>query len=951
MTGRTPHLGARRERPVAPPSPRYVPAVLHGRSVERARLARLLKEAAAGRSGVLVLLGEPGVGKSALLGELQDLATDFRILRTQGLESEAPLAFAALHRLLRPVGDLVDALPAPQAHALSIALGMQLHEPVEPFMVALATLSTLAEAAEAAPVLCLVDDAHWLDAASRDALLFTARRLTDERVAIVFTARISEGGEPLSQGLPALTLGGLDEDAAGAVVAERYGHAVPASVVASILAHTAGNALALVELPATLTAEQLAGTEALPERLPMTQAVERVFLERVRRLSEHGQTLLLVASADDSGRLRVVTEAASRLGVDADALSAAEQAHLVVTDADTIRVAHPLVRSATYQAATGGERRTAHRALADVLGSVGDSERRAWHLAASVDGPDSAAAEALTVTAVRSETRGAHDAAAAAFGRAATLTVDEARRARLLFDAARNSWLGGQAAMAVSTAAAARDLADDRLLRADIDRLRGRIEVNVGSASTARRIFVAAARSVAADDPERALEMTVAATLLAVYDAEARLDAAADGIATVPLTGESAPGSGASVLRPLLDALTADAEGRLSDALASLEVAVQRSRHLAPEQRTADPTRQRTRTASEPDVVANIGNTAVGLGHDTIARDCFTRVLAAGRTSGAVTVVLYALPRLAFPQLLLGEWSALRQAMHEAVDLARAVGQPALSAAPHSWLALMAALQGDPAYEEHRDRASDLAHGRLGALAHLISDLHRWAAAVVAASAGDHVGALRHYTSMQVPALRRMTAGELIAEAVRAGDRDLAQGQLEELSSFAERSQLAWPRATAEYGRAMLAEPMHAGEHFAAALLHHETSGRLFDRARVQLSYGESLRRGGKRVDARAQLRSALSTFEDLEVEPLATRAREELRASGETARKRDPSTLVALTPMETQVVQLVAQGLSNKEVAAQLWISPRTVAFHLRGVFAKLGVSSRGALQQLSLA
>jgi DNA-binding CsgD family transcriptional regulator len=314
-----------------------------------------------------------------------------------------------------------------------------------------------------------------------------------------------------------------------------------------------------------------------------------------------------------------------------------------------------------------------------------------------------------------------------------------------------------------------------------------------------------------------------------------------------------------------------------------------------------------------------------------------------------VTVVLYALPRLAFPQLLLGEWTGLRQGMQEAVELARVLGQPGLAAGPHAWLALLAALQGDPAYEDHRDRATE-AGARLGALASLIGDLRRWAAAVVAAGAGDHVGALHQYTSMQVPALRRMTAGERIAEAVRAGDRDLAQGQLVELTAFAAASQLSWGLAAARYGEALLAEPAQAAEHFAAALTHHEQSGRVVDRARVQLAYGESLRRWGKRVEARAQLRSALATFEDLEAEPLAARAREELRASGETARKRDPSTLVALTPMETQVAQLVAQGMSNKEVAAQLWISPRTVAFHLRGVFAKLGVSSRGALQQLSL-
>ena len=321
-------------------------------------------------------------------------------------------------------------------------------------------------------MLCVVDDAHWLDAASRDALLFTARRLSRERIALVFTARSTEGSDVLTDGLPTLVLGGLDEAAAAAVVAERHGQRLPAEVVAALLAQTGGNALALVELPAALSAEQLAGNKPLPARLPLTQSVERAFLERVRRLTEQAQTLMLVASADDSGRLRVVTEAAAHLGAGADALEAAEQAQLVVTDADTIRVAHPLVRSATYQAATGGERRAAHQALAAVLGDAGDTERRAWHLAASVDGPDLDAADALTPPPSRAELRGGHDAAAAAFERAANLTSDPPNRARLLFDAARNLWLGGHAAAAASTAQAARDITDDRVLRADIDRLR-----------------------------------------------------------------------------------------------------------------------------------------------------------------------------------------------------------------------------------------------------------------------------------------------------------------------------------------------------------------------------------------------------------------------------------------------------------------------------------------------
>jgi hypothetical protein len=301
--------------------------VLHGRESELLRCARLLEDARGGRAGALVVLGEPGVGKSALLDAVTARAEDFRVLRAYGLESEAPLAFAALHRLLRPVRDLLPALPAPQAHALRVAFGLDSGTPVEPFLIALATLSLLGDAAASSPVLCVVDDAHWLDTASRDALLFAARRLTDERVAVVFTARATSSSSFDLAGIDTLVLGGLDQAAASAVLAERGHVPLPASVVTALVARTSGNPLALVELPSTLTADQQAGREPLPERLPLTEAVERSFLDRVRRLSQSGQTALLVASADDSGRLRVVRDACAQLGA-AEGLTEAERARL-----------------------------------------------------------------------------------------------------------------------------------------------------------------------------------------------------------------------------------------------------------------------------------------------------------------------------------------------------------------------------------------------------------------------------------------------------------------------------------------------------------------------------------------------------------------------------------------------------------------------------------------------
>ena len=445
--------------------------------------------------------------------------------------------------------------------------------------------------------------------------------------------------------------------------------------------------------------------------------------------------------------------------------------------------------------------------------------------------------------------------------------------------------------------------------------------------------------------------MTVAATLLSVYDSEARIEATADKAVVDEAAGAqlTAAGPRTSVLHLLLQALTAEAEGRLRDALASVEAAAD-SAHRAPEQRAGEQRPVRTRAASAADVLANVGNTAIHLGHDTIAQAAYLHVLAHGRSTGAVTVVLYALPRLAFPQLLLGHWATVRQGALEAVELARVLGQPALSAGPHAWLALLSALQGDPAYEQHKERAAEVGGSHLGAFADLVRDLQRWAAAAAASAAGEHPDALQQYGAMEVPALRRMTALDRITEALRAEQRELAQTHLDELAAFGHASQLPWALAAAQHGHALLADPTHAAEHFDAALRHHQDSGRVVEAARTHLAYGESLRRSGRRVEARAHLRAALATFDDVGAEPLAARAREELRASGETARKRDPSTLVALTPMEIQVARLVAQGLSNKDVAAQLWISPRTVAFHLRGVFAKAGVTSRGALAQLTL-
>jgi DNA-binding CsgD family transcriptional regulator len=907
--------------------------VLHGRDSERARVAALLADARAGTARALLIRGEPGVGKSALLQDARAAAAGMRVLSTQGLESEAPLAFAGLHQLLRPVLSLLERLPAPQARALRVAFGQQDGPTEDPFLVALATLTMLSEAADTLPVLCVVDDAHWLDTASADALLFAARRLQADPVALIFTARDGDVATFTADGVPKLVLTGLTAPAARLLLAEHTGAPLPEQVAQALLAQAGGNPLALVELPTALTGAQLDGTAPIPAQLQLTDRVQRVFLDRCRRLPPEVQTLLLVAAADDSGNLGVVAHAAALLGVSATALPDAERAGLIVTDRDSVRVRHPLVRSGVYQAATGHERRAAHRALADAL--TDDPDRQAWHQAAAADGPDADVVAALQRAAGRAERRGGYVAAAAAYERAGELSAGDQPRAEMLFAAARNAWSSGQADRARELANAARTGADDRMLRADIDRLLGRIEVNVGSAAKAYRIFSSAARAVAADDPTRAVEIWVAATLTRMFDADTSAGPDAAPIPEQATQEHSDDVARTRCLRLLLAATIADTAGAWAPALRSLHAAVDTSAEV-----------------EDPDVLANLGNTALHLGDDQAHRFCFTRMLAGARDRGAGMLVLYCLPRLAFADLLSGDWSRVGSAADEAFTLSADTGQPALGAAPLGWLTLLAALQGRGEYDGLRFRLDDvIGQQHLGVLTDAVHDLSRWAAGVRAANDGDASGALHQLSRLRLPALSRMAAIERLDAAIRAGDRERAQAWLDELAVFAETTRWPWALAAAEHGRALLADPADAPALFDSALAHHEQTGRPYDRARTHLAYGELLRRTQRRSDARPHLRAGLAIFEELGAEPLISRAEQELRASGETARKRDPSTLTLLTPMELQVAQLVARGMSNKEAAAHCWISPRTVAFHLRNVFSKTGVSSRGELAQLGLA
>jgi DNA-binding CsgD family transcriptional regulator len=915
--------------------------VLHGRDLERAQLAALVEQARAGVAGVLVVLGEPGIGKSAVVRDLmsaqQQRAKEAgaRVLSTAGVESESPLAFSALHRLLRRVVNF-DRLPVPQARALRVAFGLEDAPSVEPFLVGVATLSALTDVAERdGPVLCVVDDAQWLDSASANALLFAARRLAADPVAMVFAARAAHGATDAGafdpRGLTVLELRGLDDGAARQLLDERSGEWLPGEVAERLVRDSGGNPLALLELPTGLSSTQLHGIAPLPQRLTLTAGLERAFLDRSRGLGEQVQTLLLVAAADATGRVDTVRAAAGRVGVRDSAWDDAERAGLLAATGDVVTVRHALVRSAVYQAATSSERRRVHLALADALGED-DPDRATWHRAAAADGPDGAVAHALHEVGDRAEQRGGHVSAAAAFERAAALTANEQLRASRLFAAARTAWAAGQAVRARALSTEACGLTSDALLRADIDRLRARIEVNVGSAPDAHRIFTTAARTVGGLDPARALEMASAAALTRIYGGDSRATLPADVLATLQ-TATEGDTPRTACLRLLLGALTASAEGDWAHAAAGLERAVQAGRQV-----------------EDLDVLGNLGNAALHLGDDEAAGFFYSTMVANARELGAGMAVIYGLERLAFALFPAGKWTGLRSCVDEALTLAHSVGQPTLTAAPLAWLTLLAALVGGEDFDRHlREVEAVAARYPLGILSDPVHDLTRWAKGIRAAADGDATAALHHLSALRVPALQRMAMVDRLEAAVRAGAREQALAWVAELTPFAIGTGRTWALAGLDLGRALSATgPVEAAEAFESALNRYRHEPRPYDQARAQLAYGQLLRRSNRRVDARARLRTALETFSDLGAAPLVARAAEELRASGETARKRDPSTLLDLTPMERKVAQLVSTGLSNKDVAAQCWVSPRTVAFHLRNVFAKVAVSSRTELARL---
>jgi DNA-binding CsgD family transcriptional regulator len=899
--------------------------VLAGRDSERAAIAALLDAARSGSGGALVVRGVAGAGKSTLLAEA--LPTDLTVLRTSGVESESPLAFAALQRLLWPLRSRIGGLPAPQQTALRAALG-EAEGDGDRFLAFLGTLSLLADAADERPVVAIVDDAHWLDDASAAALLFVARRLQAERVALLFAARDGDVRRFEADDLPSVVLGGMAGPDADTLLSPAG--VVDPAVRDELIANTGGNPLALVELAAVLTADQLAGRVPLPTPLPLTGGVERGFLDRYRRLPESAQRFLLVAAADDTGRLTVVRDAAEALHAGDDALDAVERAGLLRVDGDALSMYHPLVRSAVYRAATSAQRRAAHRALADVL--TIDPDRHAWHLAAATDRPDETVVAALDAVAERAAGRGGHEAASAAWTRAAELTTSREDRGRRLYLAASSAWLGAHPSRATALADAAAALVTDPPLRARLLLLQGTVAWNTRSLNDGFDCVLQAAEVATGTDDAMARQMAMLSASLSAFGG--RSPRTFDPVPLVPQPPPDAP-AGMQVAFHLMHGFHALARPDFAAAARAFRCAFALT--------DADP------LEGDHVLQPNLAIAAWVLDDDERSLRLHDDQLVAARRAGALTMVEHALTRGFFSQLVTGSWTTASAAAAEALSLMAGAGQTVLMALPAAQLALVSALRGEDAADRLLAEATALRDAHpVGLTDGQVVDLLHWARGLRAAVQPGT--ALHHLEQIQMPMMRRMAALDLADTAVRAGRPDVLRTRLDELEGFADGTDTPSAIAVAEHGRALLAESPEAEAHFERALAIHAKSPRLPDRARTELAYGEHLRRARRRVDAREHLRTALTLFEELGAAPWAERAAQELRASGETARRRDVSTATDLTAQERQVAGLVRQGLSNRDAAAQLFVSPRTVDFHLRNVFSKLAVTSRAELMALPL-
>ena len=897
--------------------------MLLGRHLERYRVHAALERARAGASDVLAVVGEPGIGKTVLLEDAAAHADGMRVLRARGVESEARIPFASLFELLRPALGALGRIPAPQARALEGALALRATEAHERFAVGAATLSLLAAHAEEGPVLALVDDAHWLDGSSAQALLFAIRRLIADPIAVLLGVRRDEPSLLDGADLETLRLGGLSSDDAEALLPE-----LAPETARRLHGATGGNPLALLELAGEPDSLAPAGAPVLvPAR------ISSAFARRAGSLSLDERRMLLLAAASDSGDLTLLRRAAADLGVDPAGLVAAERAGVVSLVTGAVEFRHPLARSAVYASADAQARREVHRALAGALPDR-DVDRRAWHLATAAAGLDDGAAAALEQAGERARGRSAYAPAAVAFERASRLVSNEAARGRLSRLAAEASWHAGLSDRALVLLEEARAATADPDALLDVDELAGRIAVRRGPVMQGRAILSAVAERA---DPERAVMLRAEAATACFYAGET-----AEGVSIAERAWREQPVGASLRTRFLASAAVGMAWVVGGDAAAGARE-IERALALAD---GSDELRD------DLQLLPWLAVVPIFLRDATAGRRLLTVALDGARARSAIGALPYVLNLVAIDHATTDRWDLAEITYREAIGLARESDQRTDLVFGLSGLARLLARRGDE--EECRALSTEALAlcGQLGTRLHEVWVFDAGALLELGlGAAGRALGELERQRQvvdecgLTDPDISPLP--ELVDALLRVGRRADAAACAAAFSTRAAAKRGSWSLARAWRADGLVTEDVDdAAERFERALEHHLRTPDLFETARTRLVYGERLRRAGSRVRAREQLRPAAEAFQRLGARPWAERARAELAATGETVRRGDPSARDELTPQELQIALLLAEGRTTREAAAALFLSPKTIEYHLRHVYLKLDIHSRDELR-----
>jgi DNA-binding CsgD family transcriptional regulator len=902
---------------------------LLGRHGECATLDDVVADIVAGGSQALVLRGEAGIGKTALLGYLVAHASECRVVRAVGIESEMELPFAGLHQLCAPMLDRLGHLPDPQSEALATAFGLRPGEAPDRLFLALATLTLLSEVAAERPLLCVVDDAQWLDHASAQALGFVARRLDAEAVALVFAER--ESSRELA-GLVELVVGGLADDDARAVLDSVITGPLDEEIRDLIVAETHGNPLALIELPHGRTHAELAGGFWLPTGSPLSSQIEESFRRRLEQLPPTSRELLLIAAAEPVGDPLTLWRAAERVGLDAQAAEPASRAGLIEFGG-RVRFRHPLVRSAVYRSSSQDDRLRAHRALADATDPRADPDRRAWHLAHATPGHDEAVAAELEESAGRAQARGGLAAAAAFLRRAVLLTSEPEPRARRALAAAQRSQEAGSPNGALELLAVAEAGPLDELQRARADLVRAEIRFVVDRGRDAPPLLLAAAKRLETLDAKLSRETYLDAFSAALFAGRLARNGSAHEVAEAVLAASWGESDGqlpraCDLLLEGVAVLTTQGHAAGVPALKSALAAF------------------RDEPMSDQDALRWLWlacRVARALGDDASWDTLSDRQVRLARQAGALSLLPIALIERFGVQLFFGDLTEAQSLVAEAEAAVEATGS---HLAPQGAIALAAWRGAEHEVAALIDAGRQEVERRGEGLWLVATE---WASAVLFNSLGRYADALavaeRAGADPHELGVSTWVPTEFVEAAVRSGVPERATDWLRRLQEISRASGTDWALGVEARSRALVSEGEEAERLYREAI---ERLGRTRVRialARAHLLYGEWLRREGRRVDARTQLRTAYRTYADMGMEAFAERARRELVATGETVRKASVETRDELTAQEAQIARMAAEGSSNPEIAAQLFLSPRTVEWHLGKVFIKLGIRTRGEL------